>query len=107
MSIDKFIDEMIDNYVVSQTITEAVRIKNSTVVRITLANGFQADCEMTPVIDENAPCEQTKNLPFREMKIDWSKKNCIACGIELNQKNKEETTDCGGDCLGCIKEITK
>lgn len=30
--------------------------------------------------------------------------NCNICKVELDQSNKPETRDCGGDCLKCMAE---
>lgn len=30
--------------------------------------------------------------------------NCSICGVQLDQPGRVETSDCGGDCLGCMAE---
>lgn len=30
--------------------------------------------------------------------------HCNICGVKLNQPDKRETEDCGGDCLKCMAQ---
>lgn len=32
------------------------------------------------------------------------KKHCCTCKVELDQPNRPDTDDCGGDCVRCMAE---
>ena len=39
------------------------------------------------------------------MTSSFEKKNCEICNRELNKSDDPLSTDCGGDCWGCVGEI--
>lgn len=58
------------------------------------------DPKIRRILDELYTVEDSIN-----MKNIFKNKRCKICKRKLNQSNKPDTKDCGGDCLRCMAEI--